>query len=121
MKMLKQIMYDIQKNKKIYIHIEPIGAPAIEIDDEGISDDEFGGMIKTYPTRSKEEMTYEVSDLYEITDNVLSEVTTYISYESQYPPSQIYSILNKNVKYKEFIIDEDSILLGTIPNIVSIL
>lgn len=122
MKMLKQVIYDIQKNKVIDVYVDPQGIPIVQVNPSDISEEEFGGMVKKFPIGSSEEISYDIREIYiDPNKEKLSEVITYIDYEPQYPPSQIYSILNINVEYKKFIIDEDSILLGTIPNIVSIL
>jgi len=63
MKILKQIIYDLQKNKKVDIYVEPRGIPLVEIDSNDILEEEFGGMVKRYPSRASEELTYDVSEL----------------------------------------------------------
>lgn len=121
MKLLKQIVYEVQQNKKINIYVEPQDKQAVEIDESDYIEEEYGGMLKQFPTGATEGVVYDVSELYDIQEDSLTDVINYLQYQEQYPPQQIYSLLNVNVELKDFIINEDDILLGTIPNIVSIL
>jgi hypothetical protein len=121
MKLLKQIVYDVQRNKKINIYVEPQNRQDIEIDESDYIENEHGGMLKKFSTGSTEKIIYDVNELYNIPENSLTDVINYLWYHDQYPPQQIYSLLNVNVELKDFTINDDDILLGTIPNIVSIL
>ena len=90
MKMLKQVIYDIQKNKVINIYVDPQGIPIVQVNPSDISEGEFGGMVKKFPIGSSEDISYDIREIYiDPNKEKLSEVITYIDYEPQYPPSWV--------------------------------
>lgn len=120
MRLLSQIIFDVTKNKFIYIFIEPSNKYIVSVNDDDISDEKYGGMTKEYPTGAFEEITYNTENIIDIELND-KEPILYLSYDKKCPTRTVYSLLNKKVKFKKFEINKDDILLGEIPNIATIL
>jgi hypothetical protein len=115
-RLLTQIIYDMGKNTKLKIYTDPRGGDMIDGDAGAISG--VGSMIKFYPSGSREIVTYEIDTLSDAVPLPLDENITYVGYV--YPTSSIYSLLNDTLEYKPFNYLPDNILLGTVPNLVSI-
>lgn len=124
-KMLTQVIYDLQKNTKLSIYTETNdrGTSSVTYDGGSISSigGAGGGMIKFYPVGSSEELTYEVEKLTNAIPSLPSDNINYVGFEAEFPTSHVYSLLNDNVMYKPFEYDSSKIILGTMPNIVSIM
>jgi hypothetical protein len=78
MKLLKQIIYDVQQNKKINIYVEPKDEQTVEINESDYIEDEHGGMLKQFPTGATEGVVYDINELYTIPENSLTDVINYL-------------------------------------------
>ena len=125
MKMLTQIIYDLQKNKKLSIYTDPDGGSSSVTQNSGGTFSSIngpgGGMVKFYPSGAKETMTYSISKLTDMVPSLPADNITYLSFTTGFPTSQNYSLLNDNVMYKAYVYDASKIILGTVPNIVSLM